>query len=74
MKWMYLHREPKIYSTLPGGNKYGNLDGTSFSAPIVSGVGRIDTGILPQPNTGAGKILYWKSAEHPQVKGRNRIR
>ena len=28
----------KIYSTLPGGNNYGKLDGTSFSCPIVAGV------------------------------------
>ena len=27
-----------MYSTLPGGNKYGNLDGTSFSSPTVAGV------------------------------------
>ncbi|MCX6206135.1 MAG: S8 family peptidase [Bacteroidetes bacterium] len=28
----------KIYSTLPGKNKYGNLKGTSMSAPIVTGL------------------------------------
>jgi len=28
----------KIYSTLPGGNKYGNEQGTSMAAPVVSGV------------------------------------
>jgi len=28
----------KIYSTLPGGNTYGNQDGTSMAAPIVTGV------------------------------------
>jgi subtilisin family serine protease len=26
-----------FYSTLPGGNKYGNLDGTGM-APVVTGV------------------------------------
>lgn len=31
----------KIYSTQPGGNLYGRLDGTSFSAPIVSGIAAI---------------------------------
>jgi subtilisin family serine protease len=31
----------KIYSTLPGGNEYGNQDGTSMAAPIVSGVAAI---------------------------------
>ena len=28
----------KIYSTQPTGNEYGNLNGTSFSSPIVAGV------------------------------------
>ena len=28
----------KIYSTLPGGNTYGNQDGTSMAAPVVTGV------------------------------------
>ena len=28
----------KIYSTLPGGNEYGNLNGTSMSTPVVSGI------------------------------------
>jgi subtilisin family serine protease len=28
----------KIYSTLPGGNKYGNQQGTSMAAPVVSGL------------------------------------
>lgn len=28
----------KIYSTIPGGNNYGNLKGTSMATPIVSGL------------------------------------
>ncbi|MBS1660996.1 MAG: S8 family peptidase, partial [Bacteroidetes bacterium] len=28
----------RIYSSLPGGNKYGNLQGTSMAAPVVTGV------------------------------------
>jgi subtilisin family serine protease len=31
----------KIYSTLPGGNTYGNQDGTSMAAPIVTGVAAV---------------------------------
>jgi subtilisin family serine protease len=27
-----------IYSTLPGGNKYGNFSGTSMAAPVVAGI------------------------------------
>ncbi|MBC7587064.1 MAG: S8 family peptidase [Chitinophagaceae bacterium] len=28
----------KIYSTLPGGNQYGNLQGTSMASPVVAGL------------------------------------
>ena len=28
----------KIYSTIPGGNTYGDKDGTSMAAPVVSGI------------------------------------
>ena len=28
----------KIYSTLPGGNTYGNLQGTSMASPVVAGL------------------------------------
>jgi cell wall-associated protease len=28
----------KIYSTLPGGNQYGKLSGTSMAAPVVTGI------------------------------------
>jgi len=28
----------KIYSTIPGGNTYGNANGTSMAAPVVSGI------------------------------------
>ena len=28
----------KIYSTIPGGNTYGEKDGTSMAAPVVSGI------------------------------------
>lgn len=31
----------KIYSTLPGGNQYGNLQGTSMASPIVAGIAAI---------------------------------
>lgn len=28
----------QIYSTIPGGNKYGNASGTSMAAPVVAGI------------------------------------
>ena len=37
----------KIYSTLPVKNKYGNLNGTSMSAPVVSGVAALIRSYFP---------------------------
>jgi subtilisin family serine protease len=38
----------KIYSTLPGGNKYGNLKGTSMSTPIVTGLAALIRSYYPE--------------------------
>ncbi|HQS22945.1 MAG: peptidase S8 [Sphingobacteriia bacterium 24-36-13] len=38
----------KIFSTIPGGNNYGNLKGTSMATPIVSGVAAILKSYYPQ--------------------------
>ncbi len=35
---MYLRQVPVSTLRSPGGNKYGNLDGTSMAAPVVTGV------------------------------------
>jgi len=37
----------KIYSTIPGGNNYGNLKGTSMATPIVSGIAAILKSYFP---------------------------
>lgn len=37
----------KIYSTQPGGNVYGKLDGTSFSSPIVAGIAALIRSYYP---------------------------
>ncbi len=37
----------KIYSTQPGGNIYGILDGTSFSSPIVAGIAALIRSYYP---------------------------
>jgi len=37
----------KIYSTLPGGNQYGNLNGTSMSTPIVTGLAALIRSYYP---------------------------
>ena len=38
----------RIYSTEPGGNEYGNLNGTSFSSPIVAGVAALIRSYYPE--------------------------
>ena len=38
----------KIYSTLPGKNKYGNLKGTSMSTPIVTGLAALIRSYYPE--------------------------
>lgn len=37
----------KIYSTFPGGNHYGNLQGTSMAAPIVTGLAALIRSYYP---------------------------
>lgn len=37
----------KIYSTLPGGNQYGNQDGTSMAAPVVAGIAALVRSYYP---------------------------
>jgi cell wall-associated protease len=37
----------KIYATLPGGNTYGNLQGTSMASPVVAGVAALIKSYYP---------------------------
>lgn len=46
----------KIYSTVPGGNTYGNAQGTSMAAPVVAGLAAL---ILEYyPNLSAAQVKY----------------
>ncbi|SKA05865.1 S8 family peptidase [Sediminibacterium ginsengisoli] len=38
----------KMYSTLPGRNEYGNLQGTSMSAPVVTGIAAMLRSYYPE--------------------------
>lgn len=53
----------KIYSTLPGGNQYGYLNGTSFSSPIVAGIAALIRSYYPQLSAKQVKYAINKSAE-----------
>jgi len=60
----------RIYSTLPGGNKYGNLDGTSMAAPVVTGVAALLLEYFPTLTPEEVKYCIEKSATMPTVKAK----
>ena len=60
----------RIYSTLPGGNKYGNLDGTSMAAPVVTGVASLILEYFPTLSPEEIKYCIEKSATLPTVKAK----
>ena len=53
----------KIYSTLPGGNTYGFLNGTSMAAPVVTGIASIIRSYYPQLSASQVKYAIDKSAQ-----------
>ena len=52
----------KIYSTLPGGDKYGFLQGTSMAAPVVTGVAALIRSYFPELSAKQVKYAIEKSA------------
>lgn len=54
----------KIYSTLPGGNRYGYEQGTSMSAPVVTGVAALIRSYFPQLTARQVKFAIERSAQH----------
>ncbi len=58
----------RIYSTLPGGNKYGNLDGTSMAAPVVTGVAALILEYFPNLSPAEVKYCIEKSVSVPPSK------
>jgi len=60
----------RIYSTLPGRNKYGNLDGTSMAAPVVTGVAALIMEYFPSLTPEEVKYCIEKSAIMPAVKAK----
>lgn len=55
----------RIYSTFPGGNQYGNLKGTSMSAPIVSGLAAMIRGYYPELTAVQVKKIIEESSIKP---------
>jgi len=55
----------KIWSTLPGGHEYGNLQGTSMAAPVVTGVAALIRSYFPDLTAQQVKEAIEKSASVP---------
>lgn len=60
----------RIYSTLPGGKNYGNLQGTSMAAPVVTGVAALILEYYPNLTPQQVKYCIEKSAVPPPGKVR----
>ncbi len=58
----------KIYSTLPGGNTYGNLNGTSMACPLVAGIAALTLEYFPTLSAKQLKYVIEKSAQQPPYK------
>ena len=58
----------KIYSTLPGGNNYGNLNGTSMACPLVAGIAALTLEYFPTLSAKQLKFVIEKSAQLPPYK------
>ncbi len=55
----------KIYSTLPGGNKYGNLSGTSMASPVVAGLAALLRSYYPELSAPEIKKIIEMSVSKP---------
>ncbi len=52
----------QIYSTIPGGNKYGAASGTSMASPVVAGVAALVLSYYPDLSAAQLKYVLEKSA------------
>lgn len=61
----------RIYSTIPGGNTYGNAQGTSMAAPVVAGVAALVKSYYPDLTPQQLKYVLENSAVKTDVTGLN---
>ncbi len=61
----------KIYSTVPGGNTYQNLQGTSMASPVVAGLAAFILEYYPKLSPQQVKMVIEKSSTNPGVKVKN---
>lgn len=57
----------KIYSTLPGGNQYGNLQGTSMASPVIAGVAAVLMSYFPNLTVQQVREVIEKSVSTPEI-------
>ncbi|MGG9964543.1 S8 family peptidase [Ferruginibacter sp. SUN106] len=58
----------KIYATLPGGNTYGNLQGTSMACPLVAGIAALTLEYFPNLSAKQLKYVLENSTQKPDFK------
>jgi subtilisin family serine protease len=61
----------KIYSSIPGGNTYGEAQGTSMASPVVAGVAALILEYYPNLTPEQVKYAIEKSAVKPDAKVKN---
>jgi subtilisin family serine protease len=61
----------RIYSTVPGGNNYQNLQGTSMASPVVAGLAAFILEYYPNLSAQQVKMVIEKSAQKPAGKVKN---
>ena len=61
----------RIYSTVPGGNTYQNLQGTSMASPVVAGMAAFLMEYFPNLSPAQIKYVIKNSAIKPTIKAKN---
>ncbi len=61
----------KIYATVPGGNTYQQLQGTSMASPVVAGLAALILEYFPTLSAAQVKYVIEKSSQNPGVKVTN---
>jgi subtilisin family serine protease len=61
----------KIYATVPGGNTYRDLQGTSMASPVVAGLAAMILEYYPNLSAAQVKMVIEKSSQKPPVEVKN---